>query len=376
MKEMLRTNNEYLKKLKFTLSIDGKEIDLSSDFLTEDTVRIDFEYGYLLLLPKHGSNIFPAEFNYGTSNISFVNSALCSGMHEKIIDEWLGTMFDYKYAYKHVNKLFVMDLPPKYVSFGDQNKTRFATGRWTIEPLLDRHLKRKMWNGFNKRKSQLWRDINKEIEEKIFDNEMSLVKKEKKKKKASTRITEKYFAPSSTKDTLFIVEGNCVAADTKINVWRNNKKKTIKISDVELDDYVITHNHRFKEITNIQRKLKDLINVKTTFTNYICGKDHPFYVFNKVTNKFSFTKARNLDFKNERIVRSTLGEFVGTEIVIRAKEINEGKYKIELTLSNGDIWKNTKEHKYCIIKDGVFKMIPACDISELDEIAKFQKYKK
>ena len=123
MKKVLQENDPILKKLKFTCTINDKEIDLSSDFIPETAVRIDFKYGFLILLPHIWRDHYPNEFNYGTASTSFVNSALCTGMHERIVDEWISEIFDYKYAYRYVDKFFVLNLPPKYVSFGDQNKT-------------------------------------------------------------------------------------------------------------------------------------------------------------------------------------------------------------------------------------------------------------
>ena len=221
LKDLIRKNNPVLKKMKFELFIDGTQIDLSDNFITENSVRVEFTYGYLLLLPKVGTEIFPGEFNYGTSNVSFINSAQCTGIHERILDEWFGEMFDYKYAYKYLNKFLVLDLPPKYVSFGDQNKTKFATGRDIIEPIFLKYLKKKLKLAFNKKKSSLWVDIHNKIKQDVEANELLLVKREKKAKKKKSLITDKYFAPSATKDTLFIIEG--ASAQGSINQKRNSR---------------------------------------------------------------------------------------------------------------------------------------------------------
>ena len=74
--------------------------------------------------------------------------------------------------------------------------------------------------GFGK-KTQLFKDVKKIIDEDIRIDEMKYVKKAKKQKKANALVSEKFFPPSSRKDTLFIVEG--LSAQGGILQRRNSK---------------------------------------------------------------------------------------------------------------------------------------------------------
>ena len=49
----------------------------------------------------------------------------------------------------------VLNLPPKYVRFGDQNKTKYVTPRWEITPIMQKSFFNKMTNEF-KRTDLYW----------------------------------------------------------------------------------------------------------------------------------------------------------------------------------------------------------------------------
>jgi DNA gyrase/topoisomerase IV subunit B len=118
--------------------------------------------------------------------------------------DWVNDMFDYPQAHMFYGTFFVLNLPPKLVKFGDQNKTKYAGGRWEIQPLLEKKffakLKRQLLG------SEIYQIIKKKIDERNLKQDLNNLKS--KKKAAAKKISDKYFPPSQAKGTLFIVEGS------------------------------------------------------------------------------------------------------------------------------------------------------------------------
>jgi len=90
------------------------------------------------------------------------------------------------------------------VKFGDQNKTKYAGGRWEIQPLLEKKFQQKLKRSLLS--SDIYTAIKKKIDEKNMKQDINTLKA--KKKAASKKISDKYFPPSQAKGTLFIVEGS------------------------------------------------------------------------------------------------------------------------------------------------------------------------
>jgi DNA topoisomerase-2 len=98
----------------------------------------------------------------------------------------------------------VLNLPPKLVRFGDQNKTKYAAGRWEIQPMLEKDFLRKL--KIYVHRSDFYKEVKQLIEERYTKQDLNHIKN--KKRAASKKISDKYFPPSQSKGTLFIVEGS------------------------------------------------------------------------------------------------------------------------------------------------------------------------
>lgn len=193
-REFLKKRDPLLADLSIEFIFDGKRLNLDIPFLPEDYIEIHNETGTFFLWEGYAN---------GTS-VSFINGANCTGIHQRIMHDWVNDLFDYNEAHHFYATLFVLNLPPKLVRFGDQNKTRYAGGRWEIQPLLEKKfylkLKRQLVS------SDIYSLIKKRIDERNLKQDLSQLKA--KKKAASKRISDKYFPPSQAKGTLFIVEGS------------------------------------------------------------------------------------------------------------------------------------------------------------------------
>ncbi len=182
-----------LGKLDIELIWDGEKIDLNSSFLPEECFKINTEIGQITIWEKYE----------GSGPISFVNSAMCTGIHQKIINDFVNNKLDDTLGHHFYDSMIVLNLPPKYVKFGDQNKTRFVTTREEIENLLMNKFGSKLQNFF---KTELFERILKKVEER--KNEGYVKKLRAEKRKVNLKHSHKYFpAQKALAENLFIVEG-------------------------------------------------------------------------------------------------------------------------------------------------------------------------
>jgi len=182
-----------LKNLKIDLSWDGEDINLSPEFLPKDSFKIDTEIGQVTIWEKYENS----------GSVSFVNSAICSGIHQKIVNDFINQKLDDTLGHHFYDCLIVLNLAPKYVKFGDQNKTRFVTTREEIENLLLNKFGSKLQNFF---KTELFERIQKKVDDR--KNEGYVKKLRAEKRKVNLAHSHKYFpAQKSLAENLFIVEG-------------------------------------------------------------------------------------------------------------------------------------------------------------------------
>lgn len=180
-------------KLEIELNWEGRGVDLDTSFVSEDSFKINTDIGQITIWEKYE----------GSGSLSFVNSALCTGIHQKIVNDFINEKLDDTLGHHFYDCLIVLNLPPKYVKFGDQNKTRFVTTREEIESLLINKFGSKLQNFF---KTPLYERILKRVEER--KNEGYVKKLRAEKRKVNLKHSHKYFPAQKTlAENLFIVEG-------------------------------------------------------------------------------------------------------------------------------------------------------------------------
>jgi DNA gyrase/topoisomerase IV subunit B len=138
-----------------------------------------------------------------SGSFSFVNSALCSGIHQKIIQDKINNQLEDSLAHHFYETLIILNIPPKIVRFGDQNKTKFVSKREEVEPTILKHFESILVKFF---KSEVFKKIQKNVEDRKRETELKKIRREK--KSIRVKHSNKYFPPTSTKaENLFIVEG-------------------------------------------------------------------------------------------------------------------------------------------------------------------------
>jgi DNA gyrase/topoisomerase IV subunit B len=193
-RQYLKNRDSIISNLSLEFYFDDEKLNLDIDFLPENAI---------LLTTKLG--IFAAWINFESSaSVSFINGANCVGIHQKIVTDWMNDIFNYPQAYRFFETLLILNLPPKLVRFADQNKTRYAANRNDIQELLEKNFYKSLRQQLPK--SEFFHLVKKAIEEHTKSAELKNIKS--KKKAATKKISDKYFPPSQSKGTLFIVEGS------------------------------------------------------------------------------------------------------------------------------------------------------------------------
>jgi len=324
-----------LKNVQLEFVFDGRNIPLNVPIFPKEYFEIETPIG-----------TFSVWENFeGGGSVSFVNMANCSGIHQKVLNEIINEKLDDNLGHHFYDTYLSLNLPPKLMKFGDQNKTRYVTPREEIQPVLLKHFSSKLQGFF---KTELYQKILKRVEDRKMDGHIKKLKSER--KKVNIKNSNKYFPASrANAENLFIVEGQCINEDEKINVWRGGSYLSIRIADVEIGDEVITHLNRFRKITNKQKKLKEVIEIKLKNGESIKQTPyHRYYCFDKKSKQFLFKKVGDIDIDSDCLVKSKLSNFIGALRVVDTFINSYSKHPFVFSLENGEVYENTESHLYSI----------------------------
>lgn len=360
-REFLKKQDTVISNLDIEFYFDDEKMKLDVLFIPEDAVVIQTKIGMIAVWKGYE----------GSTSASFINGAICTGPHQRIFTEWINELFNYQYAHHFYQSFIILNFPPSLVKFGDQNKTKYAAGRWEIYPVLDKEFKKKIDRTIPR--TQFFDDVKKLIDEKTAQQHLNNIKN--KKRTSAKKISDKYFPPSQSKGTLFIVEGSCIHEDEEVNVWRNGEPLCLKIKDVSVGDEIITHRNRIRKILNVQKKLKRT--KKLTLSDgsvLIQSEAHRYYVYDKLKEQFIFIPVSEMIPGKHTLVRNRLSSFIGCVEVVESYK-QPGYYSECFILENGEMFQNSPEHSYCVFNSTTneFEMKKSKFISVGDSIAIFDK---
>jgi len=229
-KSFLLKNDSIINRLK----IHGNFIDTDKvipikigGFIPAEYIKVSSRLGELYLWQSYEDSC----------SISFVNGSRCLGVHQRIVNDWCNEFFGYNLANHFYETLICLNVSSNLLRFGDQNKTKYDVTRQEIEKELESNFRLKLLRILDG--SNIKRNIEKEIEKKMYDENISKIRKASKQSKR--KISDKFSPSSKYKDTLYITEGSSAAGSIKqarnseiesVYALRGKIKNAKKLSDL------------------------------------------------------------------------------------------------------------------------------------------------
>jgi topoisomerase-4 subunit B len=179
------------KGIKIIFIWDKKEIEISTAILKQLSYKTSI--GEFLVWEKKDDS----------GSVSFVNSAICTGIHQKIIMDQINGFLEDSLAHHFYDFCLILNLPPGLVKFGDQNKTKFVSKREDVEKIIISSFESQLKKFYS---TPLFKKIKESVERRRRETDLKKIRKEK--KNVNVKFSHKYFPPTSRiAENLFIVEG-------------------------------------------------------------------------------------------------------------------------------------------------------------------------
>jgi DNA gyrase subunit B len=191
LKKRVLESESHTKNISLELIWDSKKESISTEVLKQQSYKT--EIGELLIWEKEGLS----------GSVSFVNSAFCTGIHQKIIMDQINGFLEDSLAHHFYDFCLILNLPPSLVKFGDQNKTKFVSKREEVEKIILGAFESPLKRFYS---TPLFKRIRENVELRKKDTALKKIRKEK--KNVNIKFSHKYFPPTSKNaENLFIVEG-------------------------------------------------------------------------------------------------------------------------------------------------------------------------
>jgi len=212
---------------KFIRSGASQDIGITRDFLPKESITVKNELGTIVLWKSYE----------GSNSVSFINGSRCTGIHQKVVNDWCNEYFQYNLAHHFYDTLIALDVPSTLMRFGDQNKSKYDVTRFEIEEKLESAFKSKLLR--NLKNSDISKEILEDIEDRLHDESIKKIKKAQRTSKR--KISEKYSPSSVRKDYLYITEGLSAAGPVKqarnsetegVYALRGKIKNTKRLADL------------------------------------------------------------------------------------------------------------------------------------------------
>lgn len=242
LKKYVIDSSPDLGVLKLAFYVDGERQSLDVQIFPENTVLVSNKIGTVALYPKESDS---------DVDISFINSGMCTGIHQTIFGQYISDIHKYQYASRHFTSFIVLNLPSSLVKFSGQNKTRLATARKDLEEFLMDKFHPTLQREY--KKSELKEIVDKAIEEEKRKKQLSSIKKSKRKVNKIV-LSQKWLPPSNLKSAndIFITEG--LSAAGSLAQKRDSKTQgvyALKGKPKNVKDISTLNNQEFIELMSI-----------------------------------------------------------------------------------------------------------------------------
>jgi len=322
-------------------------IEVISNFIPKEHIVISNSFGSIYLWESYENSC----------SLSFVNGSQCTGIHQKIVNDWVNDYFKYNFSHHFYETLIILNVPSTLMRFADQNKTKFAVSRGEIEEQLTERFKSKLLRVLQN--SQISKNIEKAIEDRLHNENINKIKRAQKQSKR--KISDKYTPPSRYKQHLYITEG--LSASGSLKQARDSENEGIyaikgKIKNVrKLSD--LTASTEWMDIISIL-EIEPGNKKLPTFDKIIIATDEDCIDENSlVITENGNKKIKDLTYSDKVLTHS--GEFKNIEKIVETKK--EESIEIEI---DGKKINCSEYHILVVYRDNEIQEIFAKDLRETD----------
>jgi len=350
-KYFLIKNDPIINKLELTgyFIKGGKEfnIGVTTDFIPENHITVTNNFGTIYLWEAYENSC----------SLSFVNGSQCTGIHQKVVNDWCNEYFEYNLAHHFYETLISLNVPSSLMRFADQNKTKFATGRGEIEEQLKDAFHSKLLKFLSK--SEIARNIEKSIEDRLHNE--NLVKIRKAQKQSKRKLLDKFSPSSRYKQNIYITEGLSAAGSVKqardaetdaVYALKGKVKNARKLSD-------LTGNAEWLDIMSIL-EIEPGNNKLPIYEKIIIATDEDCIEENHlVITETGNKKIKDLNYNDKILTHS--GEFKNIERITETKK----ETYIEIEINNEKII-CSENHVLLVFRNNKIQEILAKDLLKSD----------
>jgi len=305
-----------------------------SNFLPEDSVIIDNkEWGAIILWPSYENSC----------SISFINGSQCTGLHQKIVQDWVNEYFKYNLAHHFYETLIAFNVPSTLMRFADQNKTKYAVSRFEIEGIMENAFKGKLLRGL--KESGISSIIEKLIDERMYSENIKTIKKASRSSKR--KISDKYSPASRSKDNIYITEGLSAAGSVRqardseteaVYALKGKIKNTKRLSD-------LTNNKEILEIMSILG-LDPSEKKPPLYKNIIIATDEDCIDENTlIVTEHGNKPIKDITYEDRVLTHD--GSFQQVENIVQTVKDELIEFEIQ-----GEIFRCSINHKMLIVRNG------------------------
>jgi len=264
-KHYLVSLDKQLKNLQISAKFvrDGvlEDVAIDSSFLPDEHIAVSSSLGTVLLWKSYDQSC----------SASFVNGSQCTGIHQKIVNDWGNDYFKYNLAHHFYETIVALDVPSHLMRFGGQNKSHYDVTRFEIEELMEESFKGKLIRAL--KNSPISKAIESDIEERLYAENIKKIRKSQRTSKRA--ISHKYSPASRRKEYLYITEGLSAAGSVKqardseiegVYALKGKIKNTKKLSD-------LADNKEILEIMSVLGLDPSREDNPPTYTNIIIAAD-------------------------------------------------------------------------------------------------------
>jgi topoisomerase IV subunit B len=351
-KQFLLNQDPLLKGLKldakFMINGDLCDAGIITSFIPEQHIAIKNKLGYVFLWSSYENSC----------SLSFVNGSQCTGIHQKIVNDWINEQLDYSLAHHFYETMVILDVPSTIMRFSDQNKTKYDIEKRDVEEMMIENFKNKLLREL--KDSDIAKEIEQKIEDRLYSENIKKIKQAQRKSKR--KISEKYSPSSKKKEVLYITEGLSAAGSVKqardsevegVYALKGKIKNTKRLSD-------LTSNKEIMEIMSIlgidpeSSKTPAYQKIVIATDEDCIDEDH--IIITKGGNK----KIKNLTYDD--LILTHTGEYKNIEKIIKTKK----EKSIEIECPSGAKIICSENHILIIFRENEIKEILAKDLKKTD----------